>query len=327
MADRPNQNWGQRQCDSRGPKFRIDVNNPQMGCDGTNVYLMYAVTDNKEKHFQALSESGIYRLHNERGIEIVAGPKNKPSDVGVKILSDKGDITIMLYDKTPLHRDNFIKLVNNGFYEGITFHRVIKSFMAQAGDPNSRNPEFSGALGQNSEGETLPAEIVDGLFHKKGALAAARMGDQVNPEKRSSGSQFYIVQGKKYTRNQLTQMEMRINQQNENNLVGAFLRDPSHVNYMNRVRVCQQKGWMDSLNIVIDEVKQFVLADATPYSFSEQQISTYEKEGGTPFLDNGYTVFGEVVSGLEVIDAICAVPTESGDKPKDPVTILSVKIK
>ena len=94
MADRPNQNWGQRQCDSRGPKFRIDVNNPQMGCDGTNVYLMYAVTDNKEKHFQALSESGVYRLHNERGIEIVAGPKNKTSDTGVKILSDKGDITI-----------------------------------------------------------------------------------------------------------------------------------------------------------------------------------------------------------------------------------------
>ena len=94
MADRPNQNWGQRQCDSRGPKFRIDVNNPQMGCDGTNVYLMYAVTDNKEKHFQALSESGVYRLHNEKTIEIVGGSKNKTSDTGVKILSDKGDITI-----------------------------------------------------------------------------------------------------------------------------------------------------------------------------------------------------------------------------------------
>tara|TARA_B100001939_G_scaffold58277_1_gene47409 strand:- start:1396 stop:2127 length:732 start_codon:yes stop_codon:yes gene_type:complete len=241
--------------------------------------------------------------------------------------TSSGKMVIKLYDETPIHRDNFLKLVKSEFYNGVTFHRVIKDFMAQAGDPNSRNPEFSGALGQNSEGETLPAEIVDGLFHKKGALAAARMGDQVNPEKRSSGSQFYIVQGKKYTRNQLTQMEMRINQQNENNLVGGFLRDPSNINYMNRVRVCQQKGWMDSLNIVIDEVKQLVLADATPYSFSEQQISTYEKEGGTPFLDNGYTVFGEVVSGLEVIDAICAVPTESGDKPKDPVTILSVKIK
>ena len=144
---------------------------------------------------------------------------NTTSDNSTHVIMEtsSGKMVIKLYDETPIHRDNFLKLVKSEFYNGVTFHRVIKDFMAQAGDPNSRNPEFSGSLGQNSEGETLPAEIVDGLFHKKGALAAARMGDQVNPEKRSSGSQFYIVQGKKYTRNQLTQMEMRINQQNENN--------------------------------------------------------------------------------------------------------------
>ena len=165
--------------------------------------------------------------------------------------TSKGELILKLYNQTPIHRDNFIKLINNQFYNGISFHRVIKNFMAQAGDPNSRDPEYSGNLGNNSEGETLPAEIYPSLFHKKGALAAARMGDQVNPEKRSSGSQFYIVQGKKYNRNQLTQMEARINQQQEGNLVGSFLKDTSNREYMNRVKVCQQNGWMDSLNMVI----------------------------------------------------------------------------
>ena len=198
--------------------------------------------------------------------------------------------------------------------------------MAQAGDPNSRDPEYTGSLGNNSEGETLPAEIYPSLFHKKGALAAARMGDQVNPEKRSSGSQFYIVQGKKYNRNQLTQMEARINQQLEGNLVGIFLKDSSNREYMNRVKVCQQNGWMDSLNVVISEIKNLVLKDVDKFTFSEEQLKAYETVGGTPFLDNGYTVFGEVVSGIDIIDSICTTPTLPGDKPQEPIIILSVKI-
>ena len=130
----------------------------------------------------------------------------KSDEVEVIMPTAKGELILKLYNQTPIHRDNFVKLINNQFYNGISFHRVIKNFMAQAGDPNSRDPEYAGNLGNKSEGETLPAEIFPALFHKKGALAAARMGDQVNPEKRSSGSQFYIVQGKKYNRNQLTQM-------------------------------------------------------------------------------------------------------------------------
>ncbi len=248
-------------------------------------------------------------------------------EVEVIMTTSKGEIIIKLYNQTPTHRDNFIKLVNNQFYNGITFHRVIKSFMAQAGDPNSRDTDFSGTLGNNSEGETLPAEIHSTLFHKKGALAAARMGDQVNPEKRSSGSQFYLVQGKKYNRNQLIQMEARINQQQEGNLVGAFLKDPSHIEYMNRVKLCQQNGWMDSLNIVIGEIKNIVLKEENKFTFSEAQYQAYESIGGTPFLDNGYTVFGEVISGINVIDSICSSPTQQGDKPIDPIIILSVKIK
>ena len=258
---------------------------------------------------------------------LVFGSYVKKSDeVEVIMTTSKGELILKLYNQTPIHRDNFVKLINNQFYNGISFHRVIKNFMAQAGDPNSRDPEYTGNLGNNSEGETLPAEIFPSLFHKKGALAAARMGDQVNPEKRSSGSQFYIVQGKKYNRNQLTQMEARINQQLEGNRVGIFLKDSSNKAYMNRVKVCQQNGWMDSLNMVIGEIKNMVLKDVDKFTFSEEQLKAYETVGGTPFLDNGYTVFGEVVSGIDIIDSICTSPTLPGDKPQEPIIILSVKI-
>ena len=250
----------------------------------------------------------------------------KSDEVEVIMTTSKGELILKLYNQTPIHRDNFVKLINNQFYNGISFHRVIKNFMAQAWDPNSRDPEYTGSLGNNSEGETLPAEIFPSLFHKKGALAAARMGDQVNPEKRSSGSQFYIVQGKKYNRNQLTQMEARINQQLEGNRVGMFLKDSSNRAYMNRVKVCQQNGWMDSLNMVISEIKNIVLKDVDKFTFSEEQLKAYETVGGTPFLDNGYTVFGEVVSGIDIIDSICTSPTLPGDKPQEPIIILSVKI-
>ena len=250
----------------------------------------------------------------------------KSDEVEVIMTTSKGELILKLYNQTPIHRDNFVRLINNQFYNGISFHRVIKNFMAQAGDPNSRDPEYAGNLGNKSEGETLPAEIFPSLFHKKGALAAARMGDQVNPEKRSSGSQFYIVQGKKYNRNQLTQMEARINQQLEGNRVGIFLKDSSNRAYMNRVKVCQQNGWMDSLNMVISEIKNIVLKDVDKFTFSEEQLKAYETIGGTPFLDNGYTVFGEVVSGIDIIDSICTSPTLPGDKPQEPIIILSVKI-
>lgn len=258
---------------------------------------------------------------------LVLGSFVKKSDeVEVIMTTSKGELILKLYNQTPIHRDNFVKLINNQFYNGISFHRVIKNFMAQAGDPKSRDPKYAGSLGNNSEGETLPAEIFPSLFHKKGALAAARMGDQVNPEKRSSGSQFYIVQGKKYNRNQLTQMEARINQQLEGNRVGIFLKDSSNRAYMNRVKVCQQNGWMDSLNVVISEIKNIVLKDVDKFTFSEEQLKAYETIGGTPFLDNGYTVFGEVVSGIDIIDSICTSPTLPGDKPQEPIIILSVKI-
>lgn len=208
-----------------------------------------------------------------------------PNETMVEMVTSEGTVILKLYNETPLHRDNFKKLVESKFYDGIKFHRVINGFMAQAGDPNSKKDDFKGQLGQNSEGETIPAEINPKLFHKKGALAAARMGDNVNPEKKSSGSQFYIVQGRKISLQQLTQMESRINQ----------------------------------------KVKNYQHMENN-FQFSDTAKKIYQEIGGTPFLDNGYTVFGEVTQGIEIIDKICSVKTASGDRPISAVTILSARI-
>jgi len=208
-----------------------------------------------------------------------------PNETMVEMVTSEGTVVLKLYNETPLHRDNFKKLVESKFYDGIKFHRVINGFMAQAGDPNSKKDDFKGLLGQNSEGETIPAEINPNLFHKKGALAAARMGDNVNPEKKSSGSQFYIVQGKKISMQQLTQMESNINQ----------------------------------------KVKNYQHTENN-FQFSDTAKKIYQEIGGTPFLDNGYTVFGEVTQGIEIIDKICSVKTARGDRPISAITILSARI-
>ena len=210
---------------------------------------------------------------------------SSPMETRIEMTTSEGLLTIKLYNETPLHRDNFINLVENNFYDGVKFHRVIKGFMAQAGDPNSKKDDFKGQLGQNSEGETIPAEINPNFFHKKGALAAARMGDNVNPEKKSSGSQFYIVQGRKLSLTQLTQMESRINQ--------------------------KEKHYQSTEN---------------EFHFSDTAKKLYQEIGGTPFLDNGYTVFGEVIKGIEIVDKICSVKTAKGDKPISAVTILAARI-
>jgi peptidyl-prolyl cis-trans isomerase B (cyclophilin B) len=181
----------------------------------------------------------------------------------VKISTIYGDMVVKLYNETPLHRDNFIKLAKEGYFDGTIFHRVIRSFMIQGGDPESKNAVAGAMYGNGGPSYTIPAEFNKKYFHKKGALAAARMGDNVNPQKASSGSQFYIVQGKKYTALEINTLE-------------------------------QQMGRM----------------------FSAEQKAAYTSVGGTPFLDMGYTVFGEVVSGLEVIDKIASVKTLPGDRPE-----------
>ena len=249
-------------------------------------------------------------------------------EISIEMETSMGLITIKLYNKTPLHKNNFLKLIEEGFYDGVKFHRVIKGFMAQAGDPNSKNNDFSGQLGQKSYGETISAEFISEYIHKKGALAAARMGDNVNPEKKSSGSQFYLVQGKIYSELQLKQMEQKINQEQENILIGQFLRKSENIHYLDQIKYCQQNRLNDSLNMLYQEIKSLVISkEDNKFSFSKDALETYGTIGGTPFLDNGYTVFGEVTEGLEIIDSICSVPTLTGDIPVTPIVILSTKIK
>ena len=230
----------------------------------------------------------------------------------VIIETDYGIIKVRLYDETPQHRDNFKKLVSEGFYNDLLFHRVIKKFMIQGGDPQSKNAVEGQQLGNGSPGYTIPAEFVPGLFHKKGALAAARMGDQVNPEKESSGSQFYIVQGEVLSSGRLDTIEMqKQNAQKQDILRELFM---PHQQEMNQLRQNDQTAFQERMykfQIVADSI-----FEATPkYTLTPEQREAYSTVGGTPHLDDNYTVFGEVVEGLDVIDKIAAVETAAADRP------------
>lgn len=205
--------------------------------------------------------------------------KNAKKEEMVIISTKYGDMVVRLHDDTPLHKANFLKLAKEGFYDGLLFHRVIRSFMIQGGDPNSRDAEKGAALGRGGPGYTIPAEFNPNYIHKKGALSAARQGDAVNPERESSGSQFYIVQGKTVDENTLMRMA---NQKRPKPGEEAF-------------------------------------------DYSDEQKQVYAKIGGTPHLDGEYTVFGEVVEGLNIIDSIAAAKTDGRSRPIENIT-MSMKI-
>ncbi|MDY0905269.1 peptidylprolyl isomerase [Pedobacter sp. CFBP9032] len=191
----------------------------------------------------------------------------KPKNQYVRVKTEYGECIIKLYNETPLHRDNFLKLAKKGYYNGTLFHRVIKTFMIQGGDPDSRNAKPDSLLGEGGPKYTIPAEFRDSLFHKKGVLAAAREGDLVNPAKASSGSQFYLVQGKIFTDEQLNTLEEK------------------------RLK----------------------------FKIPEWQRQVYKTIGGVPHLDRNYTVYGEIVVGLELVDKIAAMETDKNDRPKQDV--------
>ena len=204
--------------------------------------------------------------------------KKKDRRKDVELVTNYGNIVLRLNDSTPLHRDNFIRLVKTGYYDSVLFHRVINRFMIQSGDPESKHAEKGQPLGNGGPKYTIPAEFRVTLFHRKGVLAAARDGDDVNPEKASSGSQFYIVQGKKFT------------------------------------------------DAGLDSVETYRLKGR---KIPADQREVYKTIGGTPHLDQGYTVFGEVVSGLDVVDTIAAVPTskdEDRDRPLEDVRIIKAHL-
>lgn len=246
-------------------------------------------------------------------------PQPQPGQL-VVITTDMGDIKVRLYDETPVHRDNFIKLAKEGFFDGLLFHRVIKNFMIQGGDPDSRNSGAGSRLGAGGPGYTLEAEIRDGFFHKKGALAAARQGDQMNPERRSSGSQFYIVQGKVWRPGELDTMEMQRNMALQQAVFRKHFEGAQEE--LNKFRMENNE---QGFNIRVAELRQeadSIFRASSPFRFSEAQRTAYTTIGGYPSLDGNYTVFGEVVEGLDVIDRIAAVETGTADRP-----VADVKMK
>ncbi|NSW94115.1 MAG: peptidylprolyl isomerase [Bacteroidales bacterium] len=234
-----------------------------------------------------------------------AGDENKV----VSIKTSLGEIKVMLYNETPIHRDNFIKMVNSGVYDGVLFHRVINEFMIQAGDP-STNPSYSKPQRDTLAGYTIPAEFRPQFIHKKGALAAARQGNNVNPEMRSSGTQFYIVQGKKYSRNDLLALQEKIN---------SSIRQAYFIRFIKEVADSARLSGKPLQDSEIQEIasgKMFRYLSTNPsFKYTEEQIATYVNLGGTPFLDGTYTVFGEVTEGLDIVDKIAAVSTDGNDKP------------
>lgn len=238
----------------------------------------------------------------------------------VKIKTTKGEIIVRLYDETPKHRDNFIKLVNEGYFDGTLFHRVIKDFMIQGGDPESKNAPLNKMLGTGGPGYTIPAEFVyPKFFHKRGALSAARLGDEVNPEKASSGSQFYIVWGKVYKASELKQLQKQMEMQQEQNIFDQLARE--HREEILEFRRNRDRVGLQNLqNQLIDETKQKSSEKGKPV-FTQEQIDAYTTLGGTPFLDNQYTVFGEVEEGLDIVEEIQSCETLRGDRPKEDISM------
>ena len=216
---------------------------------------------------------------------------NMEKETMLKIETTAGDIVVKLYDETPKHRDNFIKLAEDGTYEGTLFHRVIKDFMIQAGDPESKNAPKGKMLGAGDMGYTIPAEFVyPKYFHKKGALSAARQGDNVNPEKASSGCQFYIVTGKVYSDSTLLDMERQMNQLRLNNAFQALVQKNMKTIYKLR-REGNQDGLLDLQDTLIAQAEAQVEKEE-PFRFTPEQVQAYTTVGGTPHLDGEYTVFG-----------------------------------
>ncbi|MEO6904132.1 MAG: peptidylprolyl isomerase [Bacteroidia bacterium] len=246
--------------------------------------------------------------------------------VKIAIVTDLGTIKIQLYDQTPLHRDNFIKLVKEYYFDSLLFHRVIEHFMIQSGDPDSKHAKPELLLGDGGPNYTIPAELNKQLFHKKGVLAAARNSDLENPTRASSASQFYIVQGKVFSDSLLKIQAARIT---KSIVFKNIINKPENKQLLVDFQRFNKSQLMDSIKYINDIINQQVekeLPAAIPYQFSAEQVKAYTTIGGTPHLDNNYTVFGEVYEGLEIVDLIAAQPVDKNDRPIKDIRILSISI-
>ena len=231
-----------------------------------------------------------------------------------QIETELGIIKIKLYNETPLHRDNFIKLIKDSVYTDLLFHRVIHGFMVQGGDPNSKNAKPGKLIGTDDLGYTIPAEINPKFYHRRGVLAAARMGDQVNKDKRSSASQFYIIQGKVFRPKELDSLELSMTESRMESMLKMKVKaiepelnkldaEGKRTEIMNRINALKEE--------VVDEA-----AKLPPIKFSEEQRKLYTTVGGYPSLYNTYTIFGEVTAGMDVVDRIAIQPTDQFNRPQ-----------
>lgn len=242
----------------------------------------------------------------------------------VKIETTMGEIIVELYNETPKHRDNFIKLAKEGVYNSTLFHRVIRQFMIQAGDPESKNAADTAQLGSGDVGYTIPAEFVPKFYHKKGALAAARMGDDVNPERASSGCQFYIVTGRKFRESQLLDMAGQKNNARMDTLFNQLAR--KHMKEIYKLRKANDQDGLLELQDSLEAQAYALYKEEEPFMFTPEQVTSYTTIGGAPHLDGSYTVFGQVVSGMETVEKIEGTKTGKADRPVENVRILKATV-
>jgi peptidyl-prolyl cis-trans isomerase B (cyclophilin B) len=241
--------------------------------------------------------------------------QTKTTDYVVTIKTSYGNMVAILYDETPKHKENFIKLAKEKFYDSLIFHRVIEGFMIQGGDPDSKKAKPGQPLGSGGPGYTIDAEFVSKYFHEKGVLSAARTGDNVNPAKASSGSQFYIVQGEKYPED-----ELKIDQSKLRQAMQLYFQNPANrTDYDTLMKLnADKKKYMDflmSLKPKLEQEAGFSLDKNIP----AERLRAYTTVGGAPHLDDQYTVFGKVIKGLEVIDKIAVQPKGPRDRPEEDI--------
>ena len=253
------------------------------------------------------------------GVALMTSCKTE-KDYLVIIKTPYGDMKAVLYDETPKHKENFIKLAKDGFYDSLLFHRVMEDFMIQGGDPNSKGAAPGISLGNGSPEYQIPAEFVKSFFHEKGALSAARTPDNYNPEKKSSGSQFYIVQGKV-----IDETELSIDMNILGRACQQMMQQPKYdslkqvfVNiYQTEGPEAYSKKMIELKDLIADVMKVKVTKDMIP-----ERVEKYTTIGGAPHLDDAYTVFGKVVTGLEVIDRIAKQPVDARNRPTSDITMM-----
>jgi len=253
--------------------------------------------------------------------------KPKDDSTYVRIETTYGDIVVRLYDSTAKHKQNFVSLVSSGFYNGTLFHRVIEKFMIQGGDCDSKHAKPGQFLGDGDTNYTIPFEYVPSYLHKRGALAAARESDDINPMKASSATQFYIVQGKVFTTDELDAVELKVERRTKQFIMMDMLKKAGKEDELKSFKMVVDKRDTAAINKVISKYRDAVEAEylrTKPFKITNEQRRVYTSIGGTPHLDGAYTVFGEVVTGMEVVDKIASMKTDTNDRP---VIDIPVKMK